>query len=58
VRIEGDKLAVHSNAAQETVLGLQALAVEHQQLLTDLSIKQPDLEDVFIALTGRTMRQA
>ena len=56
VRYEGDKLAVQSNDTQETVLGLQALAVEHKQLLTDLSVKQPDLEDVFIALTGRKMR--
>jgi ABC-2 type transport system ATP-binding protein len=56
VRYEGDKLAVQTNNAQETVLSLQALAVEHKQLLTDLSVKQPELEDVFIALTGRKIR--
>jgi ABC-2 type transport system ATP-binding protein len=53
---EGDKLAVHTSNAQETVLGLQQLAVEQRQLLNDLSIRQPDLEDVFITLTGRKIR--
>ena len=56
VRYEGDKVVVQTSNAQETVLALQQLAVEHRQLLTDLSIKQPDLEDVFIALTGRKIR--
>jgi ABC-2 type transport system ATP-binding protein len=55
-RYDGDKLTVKTSNAQETVFGLQKLAVEHRQLLTDLSVKQPDLEDVFIALTGRKMR--
>jgi ABC-2 type transport system ATP-binding protein len=55
-RYEGDKLTVKTSDTQETVFGLQKLAVEHRQLLTDLSVKQPDLEDVFIALTGRKMR--
>ena len=53
---EGDKLAVQTSNAQETVFGLQQLAVAQRQLLTDLSIKQPDLEDVFITLTGRKIR--
>jgi ABC-2 type transport system ATP-binding protein len=53
---EGDKLAVQTSNAQETVFGLQQLAVAQRQLLTDLSIRQPDLEDVFITLTGRKIR--
>jgi ABC-2 type transport system ATP-binding protein len=56
VRWDGGRLLVNSNNAQETVFELQKLAVEHRQLLTDLTIKQPDLEDVFIALTGRNIR--
>jgi ABC-2 type transport system ATP-binding protein len=55
-RYEGGKLTVTTADTQETVFGMQKLAVEHRQLLTDLSVKQPDLEDVFIALTGRKMR--
>ena len=56
VRYEGDKLQISTNQAQETMLGLQQLAIEGRQLLTDLSIKQPDLEDVFISMTGRKIR--
>jgi len=55
-RYEGDRLVVQSTQAQETVFGLQKLAVEHQQILADLNVKQADLEDVFIALTGRKIR--
>jgi len=56
VRYEAEKLTVQTSNAHATVLGLQKLAVEQEQLLTDLSIKQPDLEDVFISLTGRKIR--
>jgi len=56
VRYEGNKLQISTNQAQETMLGLQQLAIEGRQLLTDLSIKQPDLEDVFISMTGRKIR--
>jgi ABC-2 type transport system ATP-binding protein len=56
VRYEGDKITISTNNAQETVIGLQKLAVEQGELLADLSVKQPDLEDVFIALTGRKIR--
>jgi len=53
VRWDGGRLLVSSSDAQETTFGLQKLAFEHHQVLTDLTVKQPDLEDVFIALTGR-----
>jgi ABC-2 type transport system ATP-binding protein len=56
VRYEGEKLQVTSHNAQETMLALQQLAVTERQLLTDLSVKQPDLEDVFISMTGRKIR--
>lgn len=56
VRYEGEKLVVTSRDAQETMLSLQQLAVAEKQLLTDLSVKQPDLEDVFISMTGRKIR--
>jgi ABC-2 type transport system ATP-binding protein len=57
-RAEADRLIVQTNNAQETVLGLQRVAVQHGQPLTDLSIKQPDLEDVFLAMTGRKIRES
>ncbi len=56
VSYENEKLQVTSNDAFETMLGLQQLAVEARQLLFDLNYRQPDLEDVFITLTGRKIR--
>jgi ABC-2 type transport system ATP-binding protein len=56
VRWDGARLLVETTDAQETMFGLQKLAVDHHQLLTDLTVKQPNLEDVFIALTGRDIR--
>ncbi len=56
LRYEGDKLEVTSSNTQETMLGLQQLAVETRQFLADLTVKQADLEDVFIAMTGRKIR--
>jgi ABC-2 type transport system ATP-binding protein len=53
VRWDGGRLLITSRDAHDTTFALQQLAVEHRQVLTDLTVKQPDLEDVFIALTGR-----
>jgi len=53
VRWDGGRLLITSRDPRDTVFALQKLAVEHHQVLTDLTVKQPDLEDVFIALTGR-----
>ncbi len=52
----GEQLQVQSSDAQATMLALQRLAADAGQVLTDLSVKQADLEDVFIALTGRKIR--
>jgi ABC-2 type transport system ATP-binding protein len=56
VRWDGGRLLINSNNAQETVYEMQKLAVDQHQLLTDLTVRQPDLEDVFIELTGRNIR--
>ncbi len=58
VRVEDNRLMVQTNDAQQTVLALQRLAVDNGQALTDLSIKQPDLEDVFLTMTGRKIRES
>jgi len=56
VRYEGGRLVIHFYSEGETAFALQTLAVSRKMVLTDLSIKQADLEDVFIALTGRKIR--
>jgi ABC-2 type transport system ATP-binding protein len=55
---EGARLTVYLERAQadDGIVAVQKLALEHNQPLTDMSIKQPDLEDVFLALTGRGLR--
>jgi len=52
----GEQLQIQSDDAQATMIGLQRLASDAGQVLTDLSVKQADLEDVFIARTGRKIR--
>lgn len=53
---EGERLLVYLTDADTSLLGLQQLAIQHKQPLADLSVKQPDLEDVFLTLTGRSLR--
>jgi ABC-2 type transport system ATP-binding protein len=42
--------------APQLVAPVAALVAEHRAQLTDVAIGAPSLEDVFIALTGRTLR--
>lgn len=53
---EGERLTAYLADPQQGLLSIQQLALTSGQVLTDLSVKQPDLEDVFIALTGRSLR--
>jgi len=52
----GERLEVHTTDAQATSFALQSMAVEQGRMLRDLTVRQPNLEDVFIARTGRTIR--
>jgi hypothetical protein len=42
---------------QRTLLGLVALAEQHGVELRGLSVRQPTLEDVFLAATGTEFRE-
>ena len=46
------------NAAltQQTLADLQLIAVSAGQSLRDVNIRQPNLEDVFLSMTGRKIR--
>jgi ABC-2 type transport system ATP-binding protein len=54
---EGPRLIVRSKEPTETVLGLQLLAAELRTPLADLRLRAPNLEDVFVALTGESAAQ-
>lgn len=55
-RYIGERLEIPSDDAAATSAALQQLAQERGRSIRDVTIRQPNLEDVFIALTGRTIR--
>lgn len=56
VQHEGKLIRVQTKDVMSTLGALMALAQERNISLGDLQIKQPSLEDVFLKLTGHTIR--
>ncbi len=56
VSYEDGRLAVQTTQSIETLVALQQFAIRAGQPIRDVNIRQPNLEDVFIALTGRAIR--
>jgi ABC-2 type transport system ATP-binding protein len=54
-RYSGTNLEVETAEPQATLVALQALAAEHRRPLSDIIIRQPNLEDVFLQLTGQSL---
>lgn len=52
-RYTGQHLEIETAHPQSTMAALQELAVKLNRTITDIAIRQPNLEDVFIKLTGR-----
>lgn len=53
----GRTLTVHSRRPAATLVDLVKWIDQHGMELTDVSLKQPSLEDVFIELTGKSLRE-
>ena len=53
---EGTRLHLQTNDVALTLRAILDLAEQYQVTLHDLQIKQPNLEDVFLKLTGRAIR--
>jgi ABC-2 type transport system ATP-binding protein len=53
----GRTLTVHSRRAAATLVDLVKWIDQQGLELTDVSLKQPSLEDVFIELTGKSLRE-
>jgi ABC-2 type transport system ATP-binding protein len=53
----GRTLTVHSRRPAATLVDLVKWIDQHGLELTDVSLKQPSLEDVFIELTGKSLRE-
>jgi ABC-2 type transport system ATP-binding protein len=56
VQRNGYQLHLQTSDVVLTLHTILELAARHQVSLHDLHIKQPNLEDVFLNLTGRTLR--
>ena len=53
----GHTLTVHSRRPAATLVDLVKWIDQQGLELTDVRLKQPSLEDVFIELTGKSLRQ-
>jgi ABC-2 type transport system ATP-binding protein len=54
-RYTGEHLEVETADPQGTLAGLQQLAAEHGRFLGEITMRQPNLEDVFLKLTGHSL---
>ncbi len=56
VRQANEHFIIYSSEMQSTLVGLLTYATQHGIALTDLQVRTPTLEDVFLDLTGRELR--
>ncbi len=56
VSYDGGQLEVQTTQSQETLAGLQLIAVGAGRSIRNVNIRQANLEDVFLSLTGRKIR--
>ena len=53
---EGDNIVVYTNNIASVISGLLGLASQRSTEISELSVRQPTLEDVFLKLTGKRIR--
>lgn len=56
VRQANERFMLYSSEMQATLIGLLAYATQHDIAIADLQVGTPTLEDVFLDLTGRSLR--
>jgi ABC-2 type transport system ATP-binding protein len=56
VSYESGQLEIQTTQAQQTLADLQLIAVGAGRSIRNVNIRQPNLEDVFLAMTGRKIR--
>lgn len=57
MRIENGKTTLYSGGVAQTIEALTRVAVAHDDNLNGLTVRQATLEDVFLQLTGRRIRE-
>ncbi len=55
VRYSGQHLEVETAAPQDTLAALQRLAADRGRLVGEVTVRPPNLEDVFLKLTGKSL---
>lgn len=55
VRYTGQHLEIQSASPQSTLPALHALAAQSGKVITEITLRQPSLEDAFLVLTGRSL---
>ncbi len=55
VRYAGQHVEVETADPQTTLVALHELARQNGRMITDVMVRQPNLEDVFLQLTGRAL---
>ncbi len=56
--VRGERFVLYTDSVQRTLTDLIALSQEHEWKLHELSTRSATLEDVFIQMTGRSLREA
>ena len=56
-RYSGQHLEVETSKPEETMSALQGLAAKSGRSIRDVMLRQPNLEDVFLKLTGRQLSE-
>ncbi len=57
LRVDEDHVIAETSDLPRAIGGLLAWSSEHGVPLQDLHVRQPNLEDVFLSLTGRSLRE-
>ncbi len=57
VRLEGERVTMETSMLPKTMAQLLQWSEETAVPLRDLRVRQPNLEDVFLSMTGRTLRE-
>ncbi|MDW8233780.1 MAG: hypothetical protein RMJ54_13460, partial [Roseiflexaceae bacterium] len=55
MRYVGEHLEIETVSPEATLQALYAAAQQHGRLVRDIAVRQPNLEDVYLKLTGRRL---
>jgi len=54
---DGDKMILHTKKSSQVLKEITRVAAEHDIDLGSISVQKATLEDVFLTLTGRQLRE-